>query len=156
MPTLLIDKKKCLGNIGRMAQKAADHKLSFRPHFKTHQSAEIGRWFRETGVMKITVSSIRMASYFANSGWEDILVAFPFNPHDLSLLNILGQSNSISILLDNPATLPSLDSLRYPIGFYIDIDTGYGRTGIHSEDHEGIERLIKSTLSNPKLKFRGF
>ena len=36
---------------------AASGKLSFRPHFKTHQSAEIGSWFRDFGVTRITVSS---------------------------------------------------------------------------------------------------
>jgi D-serine deaminase-like pyridoxal phosphate-dependent protein len=49
-PTLVIDKEVCLRNIERMVQKAKEHHLLFRPHFKTHQSAEIGEWFREFGV----------------------------------------------------------------------------------------------------------
>ena len=47
-----------------MARKAKDNGLIFRPHFKTHQSIEIGEWFRESGVNKITVSSLTMANYF--------------------------------------------------------------------------------------------
>ncbi len=79
VPTLLLDEEKCRDNIRQMARKAADNNVVFRPHFKTHQSVEIGGWFREEGIEKITVSSLRMAKYFAGDGWKDILVAFPVN-----------------------------------------------------------------------------
>lgn len=156
MPTLLLDKKKCLRNMERMAGKAAEKGLSFRPHFKTHQSAEIGSWFRAYGVSSITVSSFRMAAYFIRSGWKDILVAFPFNPHDLARLNALSGSARISILLDHPAALPFLERLDHPVDFYVDADTGYGRTGIKAEDMEGIENLLNASHSVKKLHFRGF
>ena len=78
-PTFVIDKKICLNNIEKMTQKAADNGLRFRPHFKTHQSAEIGEWFRSFGVNAITVSSLQMAKYFAANGWKDITLAFPVN-----------------------------------------------------------------------------
>ncbi|MCP4311500.1 MAG: hypothetical protein GY790_09590 [Bacteroidetes bacterium] len=139
-----------------MAEKAASNQLSFRPHFKTHQSAEIGNWFGEFGVSKITVSSFRMARYFASAGWKDILVAFPFNPHDLHHLNELSVTTKISILLDNPDTLAFLGRLECTVEFYIDIDTGYGRTGIKSGEKEKIEELLAVSGKNPGLKFRGF
>ena len=78
-PTLVIDKEVCLRNIENMVKKAADHKLRFRPHFKTHQAAKIGEWFKLFGVDAITVSSVRMAEYFASNGWKDITLAFPVN-----------------------------------------------------------------------------
>ncbi len=105
MPTLLLDQEKCLKNIERMARKAMSNRISFRPHFKTHQSAEIGNWFRDFGVLSITVSSFRLARYFVESGWADILVAFPFIPQDIRELNALSKTARISILLDNPETL---------------------------------------------------
>jgi len=156
MPTLLLDKEKCLINIEKMARKAASNQLSFRPHFKTHQSAEIGSWFREFGVSKITVSSFRMARYFTDAGWKDILVAFPFIPHRLQELNELSINAKISILLDNPDTLAFLGGLAHPIDFYIDIDPGYGRTGIRSGDRKGIELLLAASRKNPRLNFKGF
>ena len=156
MPTLLLDKKICLSNIERMARKARDKNLSFRPHFKTHQSAEIGSWYREYAVSDITVSSFRMAAYFAKAGWKDILVAFPFNPNDLFQLNALSESAKVSILLDQYDTLPFLQKLAHPVEFYVDVDTGYGRTGMKSEDLEGIEELIKASASVKNLHFRGF
>lgn len=156
MPKLLIDKDKCLKNIGKMAQKASSNQLSFRPHFKTHQSAEIGSWFRDFGVSKITVSSFRMARYFAEAGWKDILVAFPYNPHELQELNELSGKVKISILLDNSDTLAFLSKLEHPIDFYIDIDPGYGRTGIRWGDKKEIEKVLAASRENPSLKFKGF
>ncbi len=73
----------------QMAQKAKAHNLIFRPHFKTHQSAEIGNWFKDEGVNKITVSSVQMAEYFAESGWKDILIAFPVNIRETEQINRL-------------------------------------------------------------------
>jgi D-serine deaminase-like pyridoxal phosphate-dependent protein len=156
MPTILLDKEKCLRNIKWMAQKAASNNLSFRPHCKTHQSAEIGNWFSDFGVSKITVSSFRMARYFANAGWKDILVAFPFNPNELGQLNELSKTARISILLDNPDTLTFLGKLEQDTPFYIDIDTGYGRTGIRSENKDEIESLLNVARLNKKLQFKGF
>ena len=55
-PTMLLDERRVRANIARMAQRARDNGVRFRPHFKTHQSAQIGAWFREEGVTAITVS----------------------------------------------------------------------------------------------------
>jgi len=156
MPALLLDKEKCLGNIEKMARRAEQHQLYFRPHCKTHQSAEISNWFRDFGVSGITVSSFRMAAYFAEAGWDDILVAFPFQPGELDDLHLLSEKNLVSILVDSPAALPFLNHLHNPVGFYIDIDTGYGRTGVRTENPELIEQIIVKAGGNPKLHFKGF
>jgi len=156
MPILLLDREKCLGNMERMARKVEHHQLSFRPHCKTHQSAEISNWLRDFGVSGITVSSFRMARYFAEAGWDDILVAFPFQPGELENLKLLSEKFNLSILVDSPAALPFLNHLRNPVGFYIDIDTGYGRTGVRVENPELIEQIIVKAGGNPMLSFKGF
>lgn len=156
MPQLLLDREKCLKNIERMANKANDKGLSFRPHCKTHQSAEIAAWFRDFGVKAITVSSFKMAAYFTAAGWEDILVAFPFVPGDLDSLNTLSKKATISILLDNPDTLHFLEKLEQKTPFYVDVDTGYGRSGIKAENTEEIEALLLAARNNKKLQFKGF
>jgi D-serine deaminase-like pyridoxal phosphate-dependent protein len=45
-PTLLLDQRKAIKNLQRMAGKAEKSYVRFRPHFKTHQSARVGEWFR--------------------------------------------------------------------------------------------------------------
>ena len=82
-PTLVVDEMITRRNIERMVTRAHKNNVSFRPHFKTHQSAEVGEWFREKGVNKITVSSVEMAEYFALHGWQDITIAFSINIRQL-------------------------------------------------------------------------
>jgi len=155
-PTLLLDKSICLHNIERMAVKAQSAGLTFRPHCKTHQSHDIASWFRDFGVSGITVSSFDMAEYFVQKGWHDILVAFPFNPLEINRLNELASLCRISVLVDNIETISSLQRLDKQVGFYIDIDTGYGRTGIPSDQFQQIEDLISASMKNLELDFSGF
>mgnify|MGYP003830392725 CR=1 FL=1 len=54
-PTLVLNEQVCRNNIRQMAIKANQLNVSFRPHFKTHQSIEVGRWFRDYGIQKIAV-----------------------------------------------------------------------------------------------------
>ena len=42
-PALILNEKTARSNIKNMAIKASDLGLKFRPHFKTHQSLEIGK-----------------------------------------------------------------------------------------------------------------
>jgi len=70
-----------------MVQKAKSNHVILRPHFKTHQSRIIGKWFKKAKVDKIAVSSFSMAEYFANDGWKDITVAFPVNIREIEKIN---------------------------------------------------------------------
>jgi D-serine deaminase-like pyridoxal phosphate-dependent protein len=139
-----------------MATKAKNASIGFRPHFKTHQSVEIGNWFRDFGVTGITVSSFDMAEYFVHAGWQDILIAFPFNPLEIKRLNELASAARMNVLADNIEVVDALQTLENQVGFYIDIDPGYGRTGIRSDQFQQIEDLLVSISKNPKLDFTGF
>ncbi len=155
-PTLLLDRSICLRNIERMAAKAQSSGITFRPHCKTHQSHEIANWFRDFGVSSIAVSSFDMTEYFVHQGWQDILVAFPFNPLEIKRLNELSSIARISVLADNIETINFLQKIENQIGLYIDIDPGYGRTGIRSDQFQQIEDLLVSINKNSKLDFSGF
>ena len=56
-PALLIDRRKLLANIARMARRATDLGVSLRPHIKTHKSPSIARLQLEEGACGITVST---------------------------------------------------------------------------------------------------
>ena len=98
-PTMVLNEDVCKSNIARMAQKAKAARVTFRPHFKTHQSREIGEWFRASGVEKITVSSLNMAMKFAEWGWNDITVAFPVNCLEHEKINYLASRIRLNLLL---------------------------------------------------------
>lgn len=156
-PTLVIDKQKCLNNIERMAQKAKDYNLRFRPHFKTHQSATIGDWFKMYGVDAITVSSVKMAEYFVKNGWDDITIAFPLNILEISNINRLAANIKLNILVENKEGATALvDKIKYPLGVYVKIDTGHNRTGINSSRTGLIDNVIQLLSKNKKLTFKGF
>lgn len=156
-PTMVLDKVKCLKNIERMVKKAKEHNLEFRPHFKSHQSVEIGGWFRDFGVRAITVSSLRMADYFASGGFDDITVAFPANLNEMGLINDLAKKISLNLLVESAETAAALGrGLDSRVGVFIKVDTGYGRTGIAVRDFQTVERVADEIGKSPKLCFKGF
>ena len=156
-PTLLLDEKICRQNIAKMVAKASRNKVQFRPHFKTHQSIEIGEWFREAGVTAITVSSIKMATFFAEDGWKDITVAIPANSLEKNRINRLAKNINLNLITADIEGTKLLDSiLEYPISFWIKIDVGYHRTGVLYHDATMIRSILDVADKSKYLKFCGF
>jgi len=146
-----------MANIARMADKARYHNLKFRPHFKTHQSIEVGEWFRDIGVSAITVSSVSMAEFFSNAGWTDITVAFPLNPRETDRINGIDSSVNLNMTVENTEAIDlSGSKLSRHLDIFIKIDTGYHRTGIWFSEDNRIRPLISAIQKNPLLTFRGF
>ncbi len=156
-PTLILNKALVLKNIQIMAEKARKYHLTFRPHFKTHQSAEIGNWFKDTGVDKITVSSVGMANYFADHGWNDITIAFPVNIRELPEMENLAKRISLTVLISNEETALYLSQMvKQSVGFFIKIDTGYHRAGVIPENLEQLQQILLAVENNKNLQFKGF
>ena len=156
-PTLLLNKETCLRNIERMDRKAKQYNLRFRPHFKTHQSAKIGEWFKMYGIEAITVSSVQMAEYFNTNGWNDITIAFPLNILEIESINRLATNCKLNVLLENTEGTETLvKRASSPIGVYLKIDTGYNRTGIPSSRTGSIDTILEKLKENNKLTFKGF
>lgn len=157
VPTPIIDKNKCIANILTMTAKARNNHVIFRPHFKTHQSAEIGKWFRNEGVNAITVSSVSMAAYFATHGWNDITIAITANILEIEGINRLARKIKLNLVVDHTDTLKALtDKITQPTGIFIKIDAGYHRTGIKHDDFRSIDELTNILKPSSLLKFRGF
>ncbi|MCB0488338.1 MAG: alanine racemase [Cyclobacteriaceae bacterium] len=156
-PTLLLDRKKCLANIDRIVSKANKSDVVLRPHFKTHQSHEIGRWFRDRGVEKCTVSSLHMAEYFAEDGWDDITVAFPVNHHEIEVINRLASKITLNILIASIESVPLIQSgLKHNVNAFLDIDTGYHRTGFAPDNVKEIDEAVQLIDRSPVMRFAGF
>lgn len=156
-PTLILDKKRCLANIEKMANKAKRNNINFRPHFKTHQSAEIGSWFRNFDITSITVSSVRMAKYFAANGWNDITIAFPVNILEIGQINELALKISLNIIIVDSDPLPNLlMGIKNRLGVFLKVDTGTHRTGIDPNKSDEIRQIIKTITESANLQFKGF
>jgi D-serine deaminase-like pyridoxal phosphate-dependent protein len=155
-PTLLLDEDITRRNIQRMVQRANTAGVTFRPHFKTHQSAEIGEWFRAEGVKTITVSSVDMAFYFAQAGWRDISIAFPANLRQSAALNELAREIHLGVLIESVETAHRLaDTLTTPVDAWLKIDVGGRRTGLPWDQPEQAAQVAEAIQSTARLRLRG-
>jgi len=155
-PTLLLDETKAMRNLQRMAAKARAQNVRFRPHFKTHQSAEIGEWFRQQGVEAITVSSVDMAVYFAAHGWKDITIAFPVNLRQMNELRTLAGQVHLGLLVESVESVHALeDGLKENVDIWIKIDCGSLRTGILYTQTAAIQAIAAEVQSCSSLHLRG-
>ena len=155
-PTLLLDAPRARRNIARMADKARRNGVRFRPHFKTHQAAAIGEWFRAEGVTCITVSSVTMANYFADHGWHDITIAFPVNVRELAAIDALAGRVRLHLLVESVATVHQLAAhLTHPVGVWIELDTGYWRSGVPWDDAGTLYALASAVVGSRQLALQG-
>jgi D-serine deaminase-like pyridoxal phosphate-dependent protein len=155
-PTLLLDKERAIRNIEKMARKAKTSSVRFRPHFKTHQSAQIGEWFKQFDVKSITVSSVDMATYFSANGWKDITVAFPANIRAIRRINELAEKINLGLLVESKETIDFLrDNLKSNAKAWIDIDVGYERTGVLWSNTREVTELAKRVKDSKTLSLAG-
>ena len=156
-PTAVVDLEIARKNLERMQEKARKHQKEFRPHFKTHQSAAVGKLFAHAGVEKITVSSVLMAEYFASAGWQDITIAFPVNVREVEAINALAGKVKLSLLVETEEVVNILaKQLQQSVDIFIKGDAGYRRTGIDVENIPAIEKLVKRIEDKPHFSFAGF
>lgn len=155
-PEVVVDLEICRTNIRLMATKAQSAGLIFRPHFKTHQSRAIGGIFREMGVQAITVSSVSMARYFFDDGWNDILIAFPLNLREWDALPQPCENKSLGLLISDPDVIMRLPAeLPQSQYFLLELDTGQGRSGLAADNFAGILEAV-NLCDRKNLPLRGF
>lgn len=155
-PVPVVWKSRALANLRRMAAKASAGRVRFRPHFKTHQSVEIGQWFAEAGIEAITVSSPRMARMFARRGWTDITIAVPLNPHCSDIYNDLARKVALHLLADSAEAVELLSpGIRRRVGLWIEIDSGQHRTGIDPSDGPTLVETAESIRRNRHFHLEG-
>lgn len=156
-PTLIVKPEIVQANLDRMLAKAERLGLNLIPHFKTPQSVEIGKWAQKRGIDEITVSSIKMAKYLSEQGFKSIHIAFPFNIREIEAFNQLNDLQTMSIQIVSVDTARFLSqNLSIQTSFFIEIDAGYGRTGVRFDDFETIDSILSIAESANKLKFLGF
>lgn len=140
-----------------MATKAKNANITLRPHFKTHQSHEVGNWMKSAGISKATVSSLAMAKYFADGGWDDITVAFPVNILEIETINALASKITLNLLALSVETIEYLNEhLTATVHIFIKLDTGYHRTGVAFDDFNTLDNILNTIENADKIQFKGF
>ncbi|OEK01689.1 hypothetical protein BFP97_09245 [Roseivirga sp. 4D4] len=156
-PTLLLDTQKMEANINFMVEKADRLNVKLIPHFKTHQSKQIARFFSDRGIDAITVSSVEMAEYFVESGWRDITVAFPFNRLEVEVINgFVQQGVKVKLLVTDVDTVSFLrENLVGQVSLFIELDAGYNRSGVSTERIDEVQAIALEMDKSEKTHFYG-
>ena len=155
-PKIFIDCNRAKANLKAVFEDVRFSDITFRPHFKTHQSIGAGMWFRNAGIKKITVSSLPMAEYFAAGGWNDILIALPLNINHIAQYDILASKIKLHLLVDNNEVLSlALSGIKNPVSIYLKADVGYGRAGWPAENTKEFLKAIQLISQNDIHSFSG-
>jgi D-serine deaminase-like pyridoxal phosphate-dependent protein len=76
-PSLVLDLDLMQVNIVRMATVAREAGVAVRPHAKTHKMPEVGKLQLAAGSPGLTVAKLGEAEVFADSGIDDLFIAYP-------------------------------------------------------------------------------
>ena len=100
-----------------MIETAKELEVYLRPHMKTHKTLEIGEMMAPSK-SKISVSTLAELEFFADGGFDDILLAIPITKDKLTRLKFVHERKNISILINTVEAIDILDSSDRPFVRY--------------------------------------
>jgi D-serine deaminase-like pyridoxal phosphate-dependent protein len=154
-PAFLVDRNIVEQNCLRMRDKALASGVAFRPHVKTHKTAEIARMQHGGALGPITVSTLAEAEFFADAGFSDITYAVPISPEKFDRVTTLaGKIERLNILIDSQAALQALEDHGRVFDVFLKVDCGYHRAGVDPDDPDSV-RLALAMARSPAVRFQG-
>ncbi|KAB2953916.1 D-TA family PLP-dependent enzyme [Heliorestis acidaminivorans] len=157
-PAILIDEKKLINNIERVAKKCKEKNISLRPHFKAHKLLPIAKLQNQYGAQGFTVAKLSEAEVLVNAGWKDILVAYPiWGIEKWNYYFELASQAKMSTIIDSHDAYSAWSAIgeqkRKPVEVYVKVDTGLQRVGY--PPGEELYKLIRKVAGSENLIFRG-
>ena len=153
-PALVLDLDVLERNLRIMQTRAYALGVRLRPHVKTHKCVEIAERQRAAGAAGITVSTLAEARVFAEAGFDDIVWAFPLNPSRIGEAAELSARIELGVTVDSGAAVEALESAGARFSVWIEVDTGYGRSGV-PHDSERVVALAAEIAKADRLALRG-
>jgi D-serine deaminase-like pyridoxal phosphate-dependent protein len=150
-PALVLDRSVLRRNITRMSERMRNFGVNLRPHLKTAKSVDVAKLATEGHSGAITVSTLHEAEHFARNGFNDITYAVGIAPDKLPLVSrIQALGAHVHVITDNVGVAQAIvhaASAERPYSVFIDVDTGYGRSGVLPESSEllGIGETLHAT-----------
>jgi D-serine deaminase-like pyridoxal phosphate-dependent protein len=146
-PYVLIDGPKMERNILKMADVASENRVALRPHVKTHKIPGIAREQLEAGATGITVATLSEAEVMADSGIEDIFIAYPLVT-EAKIREAVRLSERVRLVLG----VDSLEGARRlssaaedsTLEIRLEVDTGLRRTGVLYDGAVGLASEIEA------------
>ncbi len=153
-PALLLDIDALETNLAGMQARAEALGVRLRPHIKTHKCLEIAERQRRLGARGITVSTLEEAERFAAHGFEDQTWAFPVALSRLDQAAALAERIRLGITVDSAEAVDALERTGHPFRIWIEVDCGYGRTGV-DPGAEATRFLAGRIQGSPSLTLAG-
>lgn len=153
-PALLLDLDVLESNLSAMARRAESLGVALRPHLKTHKCVEVARLQRDLGARGATVATLHEARVFAEHGFDDLTWAFPVVPGRVEEAVELAGEVTLRLVVDSAGAVDLLEETGRPLHVWLEVDCGYGRTGVESEDPRASE-LARRISASSHLRFDG-
>jgi D-serine deaminase-like pyridoxal phosphate-dependent protein len=156
-PIPLVDLDRLDRNLDRMAGYAARHRLTLRPHTKTHKSPRIAAEQIRRGAVGLTCATLLEAEVMAEAS-DNLLLAYPpVGTAKLHRLLSLPEESEITVAVDSVQVVEQLaDAARQrgrTVGVFVELDLGMHRVGLSAAaDAVELARLI---AGRPPLVYRG-
>ncbi|NBD09563.1 MULTISPECIES: alanine racemase [Corallococcus] len=156
-PAALVDLDRVERNLQRVADYSREHGLRWRPHTKTHKTAELCALQVAAGASGVTVATVLEAEVMA-SVCDDVLLAYPpVGARRLARLLALPARVRLTVALDSREALEGLaraatDAGR-TVGVLVELDLGMRRVGLRTPD-EAVA-LARMAASMSGVTFRG-
>ncbi|AGC44913.1 alanine racemase domain-containing protein [Myxococcus stipitatus DSM 14675] len=156
-PAALVDLERVEANLQRVSRYTREHGLRWRPHTKTHKTAELTALQLAAGAVGATVATPREAEVMATVT-PDILFAYPpVGAARLAKLLSLPARTKLTVALDSPESLAALSRAAgqagRDIGVLVELDLGMRRVGV--ETPEQAVALARAIQTSPALTWRG-
>ena len=157
-PVPTVDLDAVERNIARMQGYCDEHGFDFRPHVKTHKVPELARMQLDAGAVGITCQKLGEAEVMADAGIDDILLSFPLlGAAKAERLAALARRVRIAVVGDSAEVARSLSPVLaregVEVGFLVECDTGFRRTGVQTP--AAAAELARLAASLPGLRFAG-
>jgi D-serine deaminase-like pyridoxal phosphate-dependent protein len=157
-PVATVDLDAVERNIARMQGYCDAHGLAFRPHIKTHKLPAIAHMQMRAGAVGITCQKLGEAEVMEAGGLDDILLTFPLvGAAKAERLAALAAESTVAVVGDSEVVArglsPALAEAGVEVGFLVEVDTGFGRTGVQTP--QAAAELAGLADSLPGLRFDG-
>jgi D-serine deaminase-like pyridoxal phosphate-dependent protein len=135
-PAVVIDAQTVRRNLRRMADYTRDHKLSLRPHTKTHKSKLVGRMQLESGAVGLTVAKPGEAAVMSEI-CDDVLMAYPaVDACRAGKVAQIAREKTMRVALDSTTATDVISEAAKSggstVGVLVDLDVGLHRTGVQT------------------------
>ncbi len=156
-PAALVDVDRMRANLERAGAYCRLWGIGYRPHAKTHKSAELAREQMQVGAVGVAVATPLEAEVMARVT-DDILVAYPpVGPRRLERLLSLPEEVRLTVALDSSDALEEMAraaaARRREVGVLVEMDVGLHRVGVQT--NEELLSLARAVVETPGLRYKG-